>query len=212
MRGALRSDRAPDRAARAARAHAARASRRAAPGASARCAGAARRDPRSLRRAGDRVHRVAGPEPGPGRGPDHLSDLGDAARGAAACASCAAQSFFGISFVYAIFEDGTDLYWARSRVLEYLSGVRGPAARGRRRPCSAPTPPASAGSSSTRWSTAAASSTSPAAQPAGLEPALRARRACRASPRSPRSAASCGSTRSRSIRTGCARSASRSAR
>jgi Cu(I)/Ag(I) efflux system membrane protein CusA/SilA len=34
-------------------------------------------------------------------------------------------SFFGISFVYVIFEDGTDLYWARSRVLEYLSSIRG---------------------------------------------------------------------------------------
>ena len=34
------------------------------------------------------------------------------------------QSFFGLSFVYAIFDDGTDLYWARSRVLEYLSGVQ----------------------------------------------------------------------------------------
>ena len=33
-------------------------------------------------------------------------------------------SFFGISFVYIIFEDGTDLYWARSRVLEYLSGLK----------------------------------------------------------------------------------------
>jgi Cu(I)/Ag(I) efflux system membrane protein CusA/SilA len=32
-------------------------------------------------------------------------------------------SFFGLSFVYIIFEDGTDLYWARSRVLEYLSSV-----------------------------------------------------------------------------------------
>ena len=32
-------------------------------------------------------------------------------------------SFFGISFVYVIFEDGTDLYWARSRVLEYLNGL-----------------------------------------------------------------------------------------
>lgn len=32
-------------------------------------------------------------------------------------------SFFGLSFVYIIFEDGTDLYWARSRVLEYLSAV-----------------------------------------------------------------------------------------
>lgn len=34
------------------------------------------------------------------------------------------QSFFGLSFVYAIFEDGTDLYWARSRVLEALSTAR----------------------------------------------------------------------------------------
>ena len=32
-------------------------------------------------------------------------------------------SFFGFSFVYIIFEDGTDLYWARSRVLEYLNSV-----------------------------------------------------------------------------------------
>jgi|GEM_PF-6784 len=30
-------------------------------------------------------------------------------------------SFFGVSFVYIIFEDGTDIYWARSRVLEYLN-------------------------------------------------------------------------------------------
>ncbi len=34
-------------------------------------------------------------------------------------------SFFGVSFVYVIFEDGTDLYWARSRVLEYLSSIAG---------------------------------------------------------------------------------------
>jgi Cu(I)/Ag(I) efflux system membrane protein CusA/SilA len=34
-------------------------------------------------------------------------------------------SFFGDSFVYIIFEDGTDLYWARSRVLEYLNQVQG---------------------------------------------------------------------------------------
>lgn len=34
-------------------------------------------------------------------------------------------SFFGYSFVYIIFEDGTDIYWARSRVLEYLNYVSG---------------------------------------------------------------------------------------
>lgn len=34
-------------------------------------------------------------------------------------------SFFGVSFVYVIFADGTDLYWARTRVLEYLSGIKG---------------------------------------------------------------------------------------
>ncbi len=35
------------------------------------------------------------------------------------------ESMFGKSFVYVIFEDGTDIYWARSRVIEYLSSVRG---------------------------------------------------------------------------------------
>jgi Cu(I)/Ag(I) efflux system membrane protein CusA/SilA len=34
-------------------------------------------------------------------------------------------SMFGMSFIYVIFEDGTDIYWARSRVLEYLSSVSG---------------------------------------------------------------------------------------
>ena len=34
-------------------------------------------------------------------------------------------SMFGMSFVYAIFEEGTDIYWARSRVLEYMNGLRG---------------------------------------------------------------------------------------
>jgi copper/silver efflux system protein len=32
---------------------------------------------------------------------------------------------FGVSYVYVIFEDGTDIYWARSRVVEYLQGIRG---------------------------------------------------------------------------------------
>jgi Cu(I)/Ag(I) efflux system membrane protein CusA/SilA len=39
-------------------------------------------------------------------------------------------SFFNFSFVYVIFEDGTDLYWARSRVLEYLSQLQSQLPRG----------------------------------------------------------------------------------
>ena len=39
-------------------------------------------------------------------------------------------SFFGASFVYIIFEDGTDIYWARSRVLEYLNFAAGRMPRG----------------------------------------------------------------------------------
>ena len=39
-------------------------------------------------------------------------------------------SMFGDSYVYVIFEDGTDIYWARSRVLEYLSSVAGRLPRG----------------------------------------------------------------------------------
>lgn len=39
-------------------------------------------------------------------------------------------SFFGASFVYVIFEDGTDIYWARSRVLEYLNQAAGQLPRG----------------------------------------------------------------------------------
>jgi copper/silver efflux system protein len=36
-----------------------------------------------------------------------------------------ANSFYGFSLIYVIFHDGTDLYWARSRVLEYMSGLAG---------------------------------------------------------------------------------------
>jgi Cu(I)/Ag(I) efflux system membrane protein CusA/SilA len=39
-------------------------------------------------------------------------------------------SFFGLSFVYVIFEDGTDIYWARSRVLEYLNYAAGKLPKG----------------------------------------------------------------------------------
>jgi Cu(I)/Ag(I) efflux system membrane protein CusA/SilA len=38
---------------------------------------------------------------------------------------------FGMSFVYVVFEEGTDIYWARSRVLEYLGSAAQPAAAGR---------------------------------------------------------------------------------
>ena len=34
-------------------------------------------------------------------------------------------SMFGMSFVYVVFDEGTDVYWARSRVLEYMNGLRG---------------------------------------------------------------------------------------
>jgi Cu(I)/Ag(I) efflux system membrane protein CusA/SilA len=64
-------------------------------------------------------------------------------------------SFFGDSFVYILFEDGTDPYWARSRVLEYLNQVQSRLPR-RQKPRSDQMPPASAGSTNMRWSTVAA--------------------------------------------------------
>src|SRR5450631_3125780 len=36
-----------------------------------------------------------------------------------------AQTMFNDSYVFAVFEDGTDLYWARSRVLEYMQQIQG---------------------------------------------------------------------------------------
>jgi len=39
-------------------------------------------------------------------------------------------SFYGYSFIYVIFDDGTDPYWARSRVLEYLSSISGQLPKG----------------------------------------------------------------------------------
>ena len=44
--------------------------------------------------------------------------------GAPKVADVRGHSMFGMSFVYVIFEDGTDPYWARSRMLEYLSSIR----------------------------------------------------------------------------------------
>src|SRR2546422_5879901 len=36
-----------------------------------------------------------------------------------------AQTMFGDSYVYVVFEDGTDIYWARARVLEYMQQIQG---------------------------------------------------------------------------------------
>jgi Cu(I)/Ag(I) efflux system membrane protein CusA/SilA len=56
---------------------------------------------------------------------DHITyPISAALLGAPGVEAVRGQSFFGLSFVYVIFEEGTDLYWARSRVLEYMSAVR----------------------------------------------------------------------------------------
>ena len=111
-------------------------------------------------------------------------------------------SDFGYSYVYIVFEEGTDIYWARSRTLEYLSGVL-PDCRRAFALSSGPMRPASAGCFSAHSS---------------IRPADRAWRSCdrtqdwrsrvpesrcRAWPRSPPSAASCGSIRCSWIGIGC---------
>jgi Cu(I)/Ag(I) efflux system membrane protein CusA/SilA len=65
----------------------------------------------------------------PGRGPELVEDqvtypISTKLLAAPKVRSVRGQSFFGLSFVYVIFEDGTDMYWARSRVLEYMAGVQ----------------------------------------------------------------------------------------
>ncbi len=66
----------------------------------------------------------------PGRSPDLVEDqitypIVSTLLAAPKVRAVRGKSFLGLSFVYAIFEDGTDIYWARSRVLEYLQGVQG---------------------------------------------------------------------------------------
>ena len=65
----------------------------------------------------------------PGRSPDLVEDqitypISATLLAAPGIRAVRGQSLFGVSLVYAIFEDGTDLYWARSRVLEYLDTAR----------------------------------------------------------------------------------------
>jgi Cu(I)/Ag(I) efflux system membrane protein CusA/SilA len=63
-----------------------------------------------------------------GRSPDLIEDqitypIVTALVGAPRVTAVRGQSMFGMSFVNVIFEDGADLYWARSRVLEYMSSI-----------------------------------------------------------------------------------------
>src|SRR4051794_30001580 len=60
------------------------------------------------------------------------------------------QSMFSTSFVYVIFQEGTDLYWARSRVLERLNAIQAKLPPGAKTEL-ALMPPASAGCTSMRW-------------------------------------------------------------
>jgi len=62
------------------------------------------------------------------RSPDILEDqvtypIVSALLGAPRVKAVRGYSDFGYSYVYVVFDDGTDLYWARARVMEYLSGV-----------------------------------------------------------------------------------------
>ncbi len=64
----------------------------------------------------------------PGRSPDIVEDqitypLTTTLVSAPGIQYVRGQSFMGLSFVYVVFEDGVDMYWARSRVLEYLNGA-----------------------------------------------------------------------------------------
>jgi Cu(I)/Ag(I) efflux system membrane protein CusA/SilA len=64
-----------------------------------------------------------------GRSPDLIEDqvtypIVSSLLGAPQVEAVRGQSMFGMSFIYVIFKEGTNLYWARSRVLEYLSGMR----------------------------------------------------------------------------------------
>lgn len=65
-----------------------------------------------------------------GRGPDLVEDqitypISASLLSAPKVKAVRGQSMFGMSFIYVIFEDGTDMYWARSRVLEYMETTRG---------------------------------------------------------------------------------------
>jgi Cu(I)/Ag(I) efflux system membrane protein CusA/SilA len=73
----------------------------------------------------------------PGRSPDIVEDqvtypIVSSMIAAPRVQDVRGYSMFGLSFVYIIFEEGTDIYWARSRTLEYLSGIEGELPQGAR--------------------------------------------------------------------------------
>ncbi len=159
----------------------------------------ARRHPRPLRSAGHRLHRVDGAEPDAGRGPGHLPDRLEADRHAARHATCAASRCSGCRSSTSIFEEGTDIYWARSRVLEYMNGLRGRAARGRDADARPRRDRHRLGLPVRAHRQDRQARPRRAAHVPGLHAALRARQRRRASPRSRASAATRSSTRSPSI-------------
>ena len=66
----------------------------------------------------------------PGRSPDLVEDqitypIVTTLLSAPRVTTVRGTSMFGFSFIYVLFEDGTDIYWARTRVLEYMSSIRG---------------------------------------------------------------------------------------
>ena len=134
------------------------------------------------------------------RSPDIIEDqvtypITSALLGAPRVKAVRGYSDFGFSYVYVIFEDGTDLYWARSRVIEYLSKIQPRLPGGREDRAGTRRDRASAGSSSTRsWTAVAASARSSCAR-CRTGPSATPCRPCPAWRRSPRSAGSCGSTR-----------------
>ncbi|MSP71099.1 MAG: efflux RND transporter permease subunit [Myxococcales bacterium] len=83
----------------------------------------ARRDPRPLRPPGHCLHGLDGSRPGPRPGPDTYP-LVRALSGAPDVQLVRGYSMFGMSFIYVVFEEGTDLGWARTRVRAQVDQAR----------------------------------------------------------------------------------------
>ena len=74
----------------------------------------------TLGKPGDRFYRMDGTKPADHRRSGNLS-VGNQSAGTSQGKICRGSSMFGMSFVYVIFDDDTDVYWARERVLERLN-------------------------------------------------------------------------------------------